>query len=423
MTPPDVSPHEALLPRFRRDLLSDLSTVAAQASTLARHLSRATDAVAVVWTRRGNVLRADSVVVPESDRGASLHAKLASRPIDAKAGVLAKVVGSGPGLAPPLDKPLPLDALWGPVDYDASDGPFIADILLHIIPGIDGPRGLVGVLLPLTTEPWQPLDDAAFTLLCDEASPFLSMAWERRRLEARNKRLLRVNTDLRRYAHLVSHDLQEPVRTLGGLAGLLRRRYGDQLDDKPREWLDLMVDGADRARQLIVGMLAFAEYDENLQFEPVDTEVLLTEVLQDLHLRIVQAGATIEREPMPALVADPTQLRRVFINLIKNALGCTVEGRPPVLRFWAEETLDDWVLAFSDNGHGFAPGMAERLFHRFYSDRDDDELSTGVGLTEVKRILQGHGGRAWAESEPDVLTTFYVALPHDAGVYLDSPST
>jgi len=232
-----------------------------------------------------------------------------------------------------------------------------------------------------------------------------------RALEAQTRELAQSNAELEQFAYVASHDLQEPLRSVSGFAQLLAKRYSDVLDDEGRTFLDFIVDGTTRMRQLIVDLLAFSRGGAQARpFQAVATEEVLDAVLRDLHAIIDERKAKVEHEPLPVVWGDPNELSQLFLNLIGNALKFNRGGQVWV-RVWAEEGPDEWRFAVQDNGIGIDPQNFDRIFTIFQQlNRRNEYPGTGVGLAICKKVVDRHQGRIWVESQPDKGATFYFTL-------------
>ena len=239
---------------------------------------------------------------------------------------------------------------------------------------------------------------------------------ERRRAEETLRRtaaeLARSNRDLEQFAYVASHDLQEPLRAVTGYVELLRQRFPDKLDDKALQFIAGATDGAARMQKLIIDLLAVSRVGtQKKSLEPTDLAASLQTALRSLRIGIEEAGAKITSDPLPALAADATQITQVFQNLIANAIRFRSE-RPLQIHVGARKEAGRWLLSVRDNGIGFDPQYADRIFlifQRLHTRRQFP--GTGVGLAICKRIVERHGGAIWAESQPDQGSTFYFTLP------------
>lgn len=234
----------------------------------------------------------------------------------------------------------------------------------------------------------------------------------RRAVEEANQRLEASNKELQDFAYLVSHDLQEPLRMVSSYLNLLERRYRDRLDQDAEDFIAFSVDGANRMSAMIEGLLQYSRVEtQGAGFEVTDLEQRLAAALDNLQLGIEETGAEIERQPLPSVEADATQMERLFQNLIGNALkfrGAAV----PHIGIHVQERGEEWLFSVSDNGIGMAPREADRAFTMFQRLCTREEYpGMGVGLAVCRRIVMRHGGRIWVESRPGEGATFLFTLP------------
>lgn len=233
-----------------------------------------------------------------------------------------------------------------------------------------------------------------------------------RRVAERTAELERSNEELQQFAYITSHDLQEPLRTIGSFAELLERRHKEKLTGEAQEFLDYIIGAAGRMRRLIRGLLVYsrsAAQDQPL--ESVDCEETIGQAVQDLHAAIEESQARIEREPLPVIRARPLQLAQVFQNLIGNAIKYRSE-EPPVIRISARRHGSEWIFSVADNGIGIDPAAAERIFLPFKRLHNDERYEgSGVGLAIVKKIVTRHGGRVWVEPNQPSGSVFHFTIP------------
>lgn len=237
------------------------------------------------------------------------------------------------------------------------------------------------------------------------------------RLQALTVELQRSNRELQDFASVASHDLQEPLRKISAFAGRLKAKFGDALPQDGQDYLARMMNAVERMSGLIEDLLTYSRVTTRAKpFEKLNLSKLVEEVLGDLETRIQQTGGTVEVGPLPAIEADPTQMRQVFQNLIGNALKFRREGVPPVVRVHAEVIESAGVqqvrIVVSDNGIGFDEQYAERIFRVFERLHGREQYEgTGMGLAIVKKIAERHGGTAVAHGVPNEGATFTITLP------------
>jgi PAS domain S-box-containing protein len=224
--------------------------------------------------------------------------------------------------------------------------------------------------------------------------------------------LERSNADLEQFTSVASHDLRSPLNTIGGYAELLSLRYAGTLDAEADEFLHLIVDGVKHMQALVDDLLAFARLGASpAPAEPVECMALVERVLQQLQAAVLDSGAVVTYQNLPTLHGQKSQLRQLFQNLIDNAIKFRGKEAPRVT-ISAQRQDRHWLFIVADNGIGIDPAYAERIFvifRRLHSR--DDYPGTGIGLAICKKIVEGHGGRIWVESQPGQGTRFLFTLP------------
>ncbi|WP_263020539.1 PAS domain-containing sensor histidine kinase [Natronobiforma cellulositropha] len=230
-----------------------------------------------------------------------------------------------------------------------------------------------------------------------------------RRLEASNEHL-------QQFAYVASHDLQEPLRMVTSYLQLLERRYGDDLDEDASEFIQFAVDGSERMKAMIDGLLTYSRVEtQERSVDAVDLEAVLDGVLTNLDLQIHETGAHITVDSLPTVRGDAGQLSQLFQNLLENALQYSGEQQPQV-SITATRAADEWLVSVSDEGIGIDDADADQVFEMFQRLHSHEEYEgTGIGLAVCKRIVDCHGGKIWLESTPGHGSTFSFTLP-PAGV-------
>ncbi|MFC6825979.1 PAS domain S-box protein [Halopelagius fulvigenes] len=226
-----------------------------------------------------------------------------------------------------------------------------------------------------------------------------------RKLEESNERL-------EQFAYAASHDLQEPLRMVSSYLSLIERRYGDELDEDGEEFLEFAVDGAERMREMIDGLLQYSRVDtQGDPLEPTDLNDVLGDTLENLQMQIEETDAETTAEPLPAVYGDASQLQQVFQNLLSNAIEYSGE-EPPRIRVEAERNRREHLISVRDEGIGIDPDGQDRVFEVFQRLHSHEEHpGTGIGLALCQRIVERHGGEIWVESEPGEGATFSFTLP------------
>ncbi|WP_030207919.1 sensor histidine kinase [Streptomyces bikiniensis] len=223
----------------------------------------------------------------------------------------------------------------------------------------------------------------------------------RLRLDAQAADLQRSNAELEQFAYVASHDLQEPLRKVSSFTQLLQRRYGGQLDSRADQYIDFAVDGANRMQVLINDLLDFSRVGRlHNAHQSVDLDDVLERTLSALSVGIEEAGAVITHDPLPTLVADPTQMGMLWQNLIGNAVKFRRPDEAPRIRVTAAREGGLWRFTVTDNGIGIAPEYADKVFVIFQRLHTKDVYSgSGIGLAMCKKIVEFHGGTIAVDTE------------------------
>jgi len=238
-----------------------------------------------------------------------------------------------------------------------------------------------------------------------------------RQLAAQARELARSNEELEQYAHIISHDLQQPARVVVNFLGLLDERFGDEFVEDAQRYIHFSVDAAQRMTEQLAGLLAHARVRRGAgeQSLPVDVGEVMRGVRDNLQLMIEESDAVVEADDLPVVRGYPNLLLQLFQNLVQNAIKFR-RDEPPKVTVTAERDGDDWRFEVRDNGIGFEPEFADRIFLIFQRlhTREDFE-GTGMGLAIARKIVETHGGGIWAESEPGSGARFYFTIPAVSG--------
>ena len=224
--------------------------------------------------------------------------------------------------------------------------------------------------------------------------------------------LRRINRELEEFSYVASHDLQEPLRIVNIYTQLLLKNQNG-----PREQLEqysgFIDDGVRRMGALIQDLLTFSR-SVQLEDQPLgiaDLTAALREASTLLSNRIDETGAMIRTEALPMACGDTSQLTHVFQNILSNALKYRTANVTPEIAVSSERAEDQWIISVRDNGIGFDPQYAERIFGLFKRLHKDEYPGTGLGLAICKRIVERYGGRMWADARVGEGATFHFSLP------------
>lgn len=251
-------------------------------------------------------------------------------------------------------------------------------------------------------------------------------------LEVANLELSRSNDNLQQFAHIASHDLQEPLRKIQSFGDMLATNYADVLDESGRDMIGRMQKAAERMSGLIRDLLNYSRVStERKPFEPLSLTRLLTSLVDDLSVAVQESGAVIEWDDLPEIVGDLTQLKQLFQNLLSNAIKFRLPGVPPRVSVTHRvlssadlpssvvpttndgKTIDQFYeINVADNGIGFDEKYLDRIFQVFQRLHGKNVYAgTGVGLAICRKVVENHRGDITASSQPGAGTTFRVYLP------------
>jgi signal transduction histidine kinase len=232
-------------------------------------------------------------------------------------------------------------------------------------------------------------------------------------LETANRELQVANRELEAFSDSVSHDLRAPLRTIDGLLRVVQEDFGAGVPPEARQHLDAVAAQASRMSELCEDLLRLSRLGrEPLQKRPVDMRRLVQEIAGELRAAEPARNLEISIGELPPVQADPSLLRQVWVNLVANAIKFTRRRERALIEIAGAARADGNLYSIRDNGAGFDPRRAERLFgifQRLHAAKDFE--GTGVGLSIARRIIERHGGSIWAESEPDRGAAFHFTLP------------
>jgi PAS domain S-box-containing protein len=231
-------------------------------------------------------------------------------------------------------------------------------------------------------------------------------------LEEKVEELARSNAELALFTYIASHDLREPLRTVGSNIQLLRRHLGDDLDADGRTQLDFALGGVRRMQALIDDLLLYSRVGtEGRSFAEVDCREVVDEAVRALATAIEEVGLEVRVGPLPVVRADRSQLVQLFQNLISNAVKFRA-GDDPRVEVGAERADGEWIFTVRDNGIGIDARYAEHVFTIFQRLHSHEEYpGTGIGLAVCRKIVERHGGRIWVEPGRGGGSAFRFTIP------------
>ncbi|MBD1849779.1 ATP-binding protein [Leptolyngbya sp. ST-U4] len=262
----------------------------------------------------------------------------------------------------------------------------------------------------LNSLPWKPVEIQATLELRKAIVNIVLRQAEELALLAQD--LERSNAELKKFAYVASHDLQEPLNQVANYVQLLEMRYHDQLDQDASEFIEFAVEGVSLMQTLIDDVLTYSKVDlKGIEWQLTNSETALNHALSNLRGRIAETEAIVTHDPMPQIVADGTQLMQLFQNLIANAIKFR-SSEAPRIHVGVERREEAWLFSVRDNGIGIDPKFSDRIFVIFQRLHTRDEYpGSGMGLAICKKIAECHRGTIWVESELGQGATFYFTIP------------
>ncbi len=278
----------------------------------------------------------------------------------------------------------------GPTSHQKKDGTvFTVEVYLHKVQ-LDNKEAVIAVIQDITEK----------------------QVYENK-LKQLNESLMQSNRELQQFASVTAHDLQEPLRMISNFTGRLEKKYGDKLDKKGLQYIYYAKDGAIRMQRLITDILEYAKVDGHpSDFQEVNIDSIIQQVLKDLQHRIKNAGAVINYPGYNvAIMGNAYLLYRLFMNLISNGLKFTLPDRAPEITINLQEKEKHWQFSIADNGIGIAAEDQEKLFLTFSRLHSRQAFEgSGLGLATCKKIIEQHKGRIWLKSAEGKGTTFYFTI-------------
>jgi light-regulated signal transduction histidine kinase (bacteriophytochrome) len=234
------------------------------------------------------------------------------------------------------------------------------------------------------------------------------------RIVLRTRQLEITNKELEAFAYSVSHDLRAPLRHIDGFVELLQKQKAGMLDTQGIHYLDTISNAAQQMQDLIENLLSFSRMAHHeLTKTHFDLEPLVREVIQEFSNDTANRNIEWHINPLTRVNGDRAMLRVVLINLLSNAVKYTRQCQTAKIEIGClSNTPSEQIFYVRDNGVGFDMKYQDRLFGVFQRlHRAEDFEGTGIGLANVRRIINRHGGRTWAESQLNQGAVFYFSLP------------
>ena len=227
---------------------------------------------------------------------------------------------------------------------------------------------------------------------------------QQRDVERRAAELARSNADLEQFAYVASHDLQEPLRKVASFCQLLEQRYGDQLDERGRQYIDFAVDGARRMQLLINDLLTFSRVGRTSEdFVAVDFATTVNRAWDALDAQVISSKGElrVDVEAGARVLGAPSLLQLLLTNLLGNALKYRRKDSAPLVQVTAKRDGSLMRVEVADNGIGIPEEYAEKVFVIFQRLHGRDEYEgTGIGLALAKKVVEFHGGRIALAASP-----------------------
>ena len=232
-----------------------------------------------------------------------------------------------------------------------------------------------------------------------------------RKVLARTDQLEQAVSELEAFSYTVAHDLRSPLRAINGYATIMVEDHGEAIGDDGRDLCRHMIVNTVRMGELIDDLLAFSRLgDEALARERLDMSRLAEEAFHE-QAEQSGSGASFSAGELPGAVGDPVMLKQVWVNLIGNALKFSAQAEQPTVEVGAAASAEELTYWVRDNGEGFDMAYAGKLFRVFERLQGAEVEGNGVGLAIVRRVVEKHGGRVWAEAAPGEGATFFFTLP------------
>lgn len=231
-------------------------------------------------------------------------------------------------------------------------------------------------------------------------------------LQKLNEDYIHQNNELQQFAHIASHDLQEPLRTIKGFITLLQMRYNDIFDENATKYMNFVLDSSNRMQLLIDDILKYSKLEHNsIDMEDVDLNLLIPEIYDDLKELVQDGKLSLIYEKLPIIRSNKQMMYSLFSNLIVNSIKYRSDELPIIeINFYS--CRDDYIkFSVKDNGIGIEKEYQGKVFDSFYRlHSKSDYDGTGIGLSLCKKIVKNHGGNIWVDSVVDIGSTFFFTI-------------
>lgn len=232
-----------------------------------------------------------------------------------------------------------------------------------------------------------------------------------RALITRINQLEQRNKELEQFAYIASHDLQEPLRNINSFIYLFKKEYQGNLDENADMYIEHMVTASTRMQDLIIGLLEYSRTGKSSEREHINCNLLMDELIEDFRVVIRNTNSKIVYEKLPIITGYRVELKQLFQNLLSNAIKFINKNLSPEIEITVVAIDNFWRFSFKDNGIGIDKNHLKEIFivfQRLHSRSDFP--GSGIGLAHCNRIVELHGGKIWADSEPGKGSTFYFTL-------------
>ena len=218
-----------------------------------------------------------------------------------------------------------------------------------------------------------------------------------------------------KFAETSAYELQEPLRTVKSFVNILSKRYRGKLDDETDEFIDYALEAIERLNKKIIGLLEYSRVEsKGKELKPTETQEILDYAISHLNTSWDGYKAEITYDNLPKIRADSGQLLKLFQNLLENAVKFKNPEKNSKVHVSAvlDEENNKYIFSVQDNGIGIEEKDFDKIFDIFKKlNQENENQGVGIGLSISKKIIERHGGQIWVESEPEIGSTFFFALP------------